>query len=90
MNRAHASDAVRRLDIAQPAKGQPSRRVILAALLGNGAIAVTKALAAFVTGVLYNIVAYRTRSLISCILAHATTNLLLGLWIMHTYQWGFW
>jgi cation diffusion facilitator family transporter len=50
MNRAHASDAVRRLDIAQPAKGQPSRRVILAALLGNGAIAVTKALAAFVTG----------------------------------------
>ena len=47
-------------------------------------------LAAFVCGVLYNIVAYRSRSLSSCILAHATTNLLLGLWIMQTRQWGFW
>jgi len=46
--------------------------------------------AAFVCGVLYNVVAYRSRSLASCILAHATTNLLLGLWIMHTRQWGFW
>ena len=33
-----------------PPRGQPSRRVILAALLGNGAIAVTKAIAALVTG----------------------------------------
>jgi len=39
---------------------------------------------------LYNVVAYRSRSLASCILAHATTNLLLGLWIMQTPQWGFW
>jgi uncharacterized protein len=46
--------------------------------------------AAFVCGVLYNVVAYRTRSLASCTLAHATTNLLLGLWIMQTRQWGFW
>ena len=47
-------------------------------------------LAAAATGALYNLVAYRTRSLSSCILAHAITNLLLGLWIMHTEQWGFW
>lgn len=47
-------------------------------------------LAAFLCGVLYNVVAYRSRSLNSCILAHATTNLLLGLWIMQTRQWGFW
>ncbi len=47
-------------------------------------------LAAAATGALYNLVAYRTRSLSSCILAHALTNLLLGLWIMHTKQWGFW
>jgi CAAX prenyl protease-like protein len=46
--------------------------------------------AAAVTGAVYNGVAYRTRSLPSCILAHAGTNLLLGLWIMHTQQWGFW
>jgi len=47
-------------------------------------------LAAFICGVLYNVVAYRSRSLASCILAHATSNLLLGLWIMQTRQWGFW
>ena len=46
--------------------------------------------AAFLCGALYNLVAYRTQSLASCVLAHATTNLLLGLWIMQTRQWGFW
>ncbi|MDQ2867169.1 MAG: CAAX prenyl protease-related protein [Verrucomicrobiota bacterium] len=45
---------------------------------------------AFITGALYNLVAYRTRSLGSCVLAHALTNLFLGLWIMETRQWGFW
>jgi CAAX prenyl protease-like protein len=47
-------------------------------------------IAALMTGALYNWVAYRTKSLTSCILAHAITNLLLGLWIMKTRQWGFW
>jgi hypothetical protein len=46
--------------------------------------------AALITGALYNVVAYRTRSLSSCVLAHALTNLALGLWIMATKQWGFW
>lgn len=46
--------------------------------------------AAFITGALYNCVAYRTKSLGSCIVAHALTNLLLGCWIMQTKQWGFW
>jgi hypothetical protein len=46
--------------------------------------------AAAITGVLYNVVAYRTKSLTSCVIAHAITNLLLGLWIMYTRQWGFW
>ena len=46
--------------------------------------------AAFLTGILYNVVAYRTRSLATCVLTHAVTNLLLGLWIMETRQWGFW
>jgi len=45
---------------------------------------------AFLTGALYNVVAYRTKSLTSCVLAHALTNLALGLWIMATKQWGFW
>lgn len=46
--------------------------------------------AALVTGALYNAVAYRTKSLGSCILAHGLTNLALGLWIVATRQWGFW
>lgn len=46
--------------------------------------------AAAITGALYNVVAYRTKSLSSCVLAHAATNLLLGGWIMATEQWGFW
>lgn len=46
--------------------------------------------AALVCGALYNLVAYRTGSLASCVVAHATTNLLLGIWIMQTRQWGFW
>ena len=46
--------------------------------------------AALATGLLYNFVAYRTRSLSSCILAHAITNALLGVYILMTRQWGFW
>jgi CAAX prenyl protease-like protein len=46
--------------------------------------------AALATGALYNLVAYRTRSLASCVVAHAVTNLFLGAWIMATRQWGFW
>ncbi len=46
--------------------------------------------AALVAGALFNLVAIRTRSLSACVLAHAATNLLLGIYIMRTGQWGFW
>lgn len=46
--------------------------------------------AALVTGALYNLVAVKTRSLWACVAAHAVTNLLLGLYVMQTRQWGFW
>lgn len=46
--------------------------------------------AAFLCGLLYNGLAVYTRSLSACILAHATTNLGLGIYIMSTRQWGFW
>lgn len=45
---------------------------------------------ALLTGALYNLLATKTRSLASCVLAHALTNLGLGLYIMQTRQWGFW
>lgn len=46
--------------------------------------------AALLAGGLYNLIAYRTKSLSSCILAHGLTNLSLGLWIVATKEWGFW
>jgi len=46
--------------------------------------------AALATGALLNLVAYRTRSLGACVLAHAVANLLLGLYVLRTGQWGFW
>ena len=45
---------------------------------------------ALVAGLLFNFIYYRTRSLSSCILAHAVANFLLGIYIMRTGQWGFW
>jgi CAAX prenyl protease-like protein len=47
-------------------------------------------IAAILTGIFYNGVAYWSKSLSTCVLTHALTNLLLGLWIMRTQQWGFW
>lgn len=46
--------------------------------------------AAALTGALFNLVAYRTRSLSACVLAHAVTNALLGWFVLRTGQWGFW
>jgi CAAX prenyl protease-like protein len=46
--------------------------------------------AAIVAGALYNLVAYRTRSLTACVLAHAITNFLLGCYILTYGQYGFW
>jgi CAAX prenyl protease-like protein len=46
--------------------------------------------AALLCGLAFNALAVRTKSLASCIAAHAITNLGLGLYIMATKQWGFW
>ena len=46
--------------------------------------------AALLTGALFNLVAIRTRSLSSCVLVHAVTNLLLGIYILQTGRTGFW
>lgn len=46
--------------------------------------------AALVTGVIFNAVAVYTRSLGACVIAHAVVNLLLGVYILQTKQWGFW
>jgi uncharacterized protein len=46
--------------------------------------------AAFIWGSLMYLLAVKTRSLGACVLMHAVGNLVLGLYIMKTQQWGFW
>jgi CAAX prenyl protease-like protein len=46
--------------------------------------------AGVVAGMLYALLLYRTKSLFACILAHAVTNLLLGLYVLYTGQWQYW
>jgi hypothetical protein len=45
---------------------------------------------AFVWGALTYHLAVTTRSLGACVVMHAVGNLLLGLYVMQTKQWGFW
>jgi CAAX prenyl protease-like protein len=47
-------------------------------------------LAGMVAGLAYSLLYMRTGNLWSPILAHAVTNGLLGLWILHTSNWSFW
>lgn len=47
-------------------------------------------LAGLIAGVAYNALYYRTRSLKACILAHGTTNLGLGIYVLASNQWRFW
>lgn len=47
-------------------------------------------LAGIMAGVLFNIVLYLTRSIIQCVVSHATANLALGIYVLQTGQWHFW
>lgn len=41
-------------------------------------------------GAIYNGLLYQQKNLWSCIIAHAVTNLALGIYVLITEQWGFW
>lgn len=43
-----------------------------------------------IAGFVYALCYYRTRNLFSPILSHATTNLLLGIYVLWSGQWSFW
>jgi CAAX prenyl protease-like protein len=47
-------------------------------------------LAGLIAGMAYNALYYRTRSLKACIIAHGTTNLGLGIYVLVSNQWRFW
>lgn len=47
-------------------------------------------LAGVVAGLVYGALYMKSKNLWTPILAHATTNGMLGLWVLHTGQWSFW
>ena len=47
-------------------------------------------LAGIMAGIAYNLLVYYTRSIAHCILAHAITNLMLGIYVLVTQRWYFW
>ena len=47
-------------------------------------------LAGIVAGLAYGVLYMKSKNLWAPVLAHATTNGLLGLWVLHTGQWNFW
>ena len=54
------------------------------------ALAHRELLAAFVTGIIYAWLYRRTRNLWTAIAAHATTNLLLAIYVLYTSRYEFW
>lgn len=61
--------------------------LICSALFGAGH---TLWLAGIVAGLAYGVLYMKSTNLWAPVLAHATTNGLLGLWVLHTGQWSFW
>lgn len=47
-------------------------------------------LVGLLAGAAYNLLLYRTKSLYACIIAHAVTNLALGIYVLVTGHWTFW
>jgi CAAX prenyl protease-like protein len=47
-------------------------------------------LAALVTAALYALLLRHTKSIFACVVAHLTTNLSLGIYILKTGEWGYW
>ena len=58
-------------------------------MVGLFAIEHDRWLVAAICGVAYGAL-YLRRGLVAAIVAHATTNLVLGLWVLGTGQWQFW
>jgi CAAX prenyl protease-like protein len=61
-----------------------------AAVTGLFALSHPEWLAAAIFAAAMALLLKRTGSLFACIVAHATTNLLLGLYVIHTGQWQLW
>lgn len=47
-------------------------------------------LAGIIAGAAYNLLLFRTKSIVHCILSHAVTNLALAIYVLSTGQWQLW
>jgi len=47
-------------------------------------------LVGFIAGAVYNGLLYREKNIVPCIIAHGVTNLILGIYVLVTQQWGYW
>jgi len=47
-------------------------------------------LAGIMAGAVYSLLLYWTRSIAQCVVAHAVTNLVLGIYVLQTGHWQFW
>lgn len=47
-------------------------------------------LVGLIAGIAYNGLVYYKKDLFTCVLAHAVTNLLLGIYVLMTHQWTLW
>lgn len=47
-------------------------------------------LAGVMAGIAYSLLLYWTKSISQCVLAHAVTNLILGIYVLQTANWQFW
>lgn len=47
-------------------------------------------IAGIMAGIVYTLLLYRTKSIASCILAHAVTNFVLAVYVLFTGAWCFW
>ncbi len=46
--------------------------------------------AGIMAGLAYNLLLYRSKSIVQCIFAHAVTNLALGIYVLQSGRWSFW
>lgn len=61
-----------------------------AAVAAAFALAHPEWLAALICAVAYGLLLRQTRSLFACLIAHATTNFVLGLYVLTTHNWLYW
>jgi membrane protease YdiL (CAAX protease family) len=46
--------------------------------------------AAFGVGIIYTLLLYRRKEIFDCMVAHAVTNLCLGVYVLAEGKWGYW